>query len=355
MEIYNIRDHKMASATQNVLQTPELFVHILLQLDQRSLLTTAQRVNQHWHQTVKHTPIIQEALFFKSRGASTKAARRQQEKHAPQFPGVFNPVLVELFPDWFIGNTNGAPTGSTAIAKVSRESFGRLRLGKLKSYERRREAFLRPGASWRRMLVQQPPIYKVGVLRHTSQLGGPIVSFMPRHCKTGFRMGALYDIVHSELGANQGRCSLYWLAGASEDDGGREAGAGTAAAEAVATAELRSNMDYELHDERLNPQLVEKLEKWISERKCLVVWSHRLRGCVKGYVNPEDVAFRHKYHYPEWETYFNREVARNHARASLLRERQQRGQNRITRSKTAFQKRIQAQAEAEAAKGSQYA
>lgn len=42
----------------------ELLEAVLLELDMRTLLVSAQRVSKHWHAVIKHSPRIQQALFY---------------------------------------------------------------------------------------------------------------------------------------------------------------------------------------------------------------------------------------------------------------------------------------------------
>ncbi|KAB8257628.1 hypothetical protein BDV32DRAFT_152216 [Aspergillus pseudonomiae] len=121
------------AAPAKVLSTFELLELILLQLDTQTLLT-AQRTCRTWHSIIQESVAIQKALFFipiQPSSASTK---------------VQNPLLAKLFPGFFTSDT----------------SF----LASMDMLQRpeKLEAYIRPEASWRRMLVQQPPIPRIGFL-----------------------------------------------------------------------------------------------------------------------------------------------------------------------------------------------
>lgn len=118
----------------SVLWIPELLEPILLCLDMRTLLTSAQCVCWYWHDTINRSKAIQEALFF-----------QPVKVHDPVHP-VHNPLLQELF--W--------PTGSeTPFLDVP--PF---------LPEKRNKAFHRKEASWRRMLIRQPPTSKLGIIEY---------------------------------------------------------------------------------------------------------------------------------------------------------------------------------------------
>lgn len=117
----------------HVLCITELLELILLQLDMRTLLTS-QRVCRKWSSLVRSSSKIQESLFFE-----------------PVLPGsvptkVQNPLLAEVFPPFFV-ETKG---------RIGMDSFDMIK------HPEKQVSYLRPEASWRRMLVQQPPAYRLG-------------------------------------------------------------------------------------------------------------------------------------------------------------------------------------------------
>ncbi|KAI1820189.1 hypothetical protein F4861DRAFT_524096 [Xylaria intraflava] len=157
--------------SDSVFNTVELLECILFELDMRALLMI-QRVNSLWRDTIASSPRIQESLYF--RPAAT------------QKPPIRNPMLLEAFPLWFLENAN-----------LDRQHFPkRVRLLNLErlpiSQESRKEAFEHPGASWRRMLVQQPPIPSLGRLEQSVWPANSHELHFDQF-PDGLRMGFLYD------------------------------------------------------------------------------------------------------------------------------------------------------------------
>ncbi|KAF8144400.1 hypothetical protein K438DRAFT_1426589, partial [Mycena galopus ATCC 62051] len=115
-----------------VLSIPELLELILVRLPMRDLLVTAPLVSKTWHAATL-SPELQRALFFEPDALS---------------PPIRNPLLMETFPPFFAvppPNQNrwlwpGTPDAIKAMP-----------------WSRAPEAFKRANASWRRMLVTQPP------------------------------------------------------------------------------------------------------------------------------------------------------------------------------------------------------
>ncbi|KAJ5937332.1 hypothetical protein N7454_004632 [Penicillium verhagenii] len=128
------------NAQIRALAIPEIVTSILHELDMRTLLG-AQRINSVWRHLICNSKSLQETLFL-----------RPIRHEARDNTRVKNPLLAESFPSLFpthiLGHGNGQNIKLTDLPwekdPVSREIF------------------LRPEASWRRMLTHQPPIYKVG-------------------------------------------------------------------------------------------------------------------------------------------------------------------------------------------------
>lgn len=55
----------LSFSMDEVLGTTELLEAILLSLDQRTLLVSAQRVNHTWHTLIQISTTLQQALFFR--------------------------------------------------------------------------------------------------------------------------------------------------------------------------------------------------------------------------------------------------------------------------------------------------
>jgi hypothetical protein len=110
---------------------PEICENVLLGLDVRTLLLS-QLVCQRWADLIHSSSAIQQALFFKP-----AASKHLQERQ-------INPLLAEQFPPWFPeDNPEACAKGFSALD--------------MNEFFESRERYLHPNASWRRMLIQQPP------------------------------------------------------------------------------------------------------------------------------------------------------------------------------------------------------
>ncbi|KAH9906032.1 hypothetical protein F4778DRAFT_802447 [Xylariomycetidae sp. FL2044] len=133
------------------LSIPELLELILLHLDPRTLLVSAPRVRRFWHATITTSPPLQRALFFLADPADPNRIAHP----------VANGLLREAFPSIF--ERTGAmesvhrPTPAPWIPEGVPATVGDL-LG--------RRGFGCRDASWRRMLVRQPPLRGVAYYAH---------------------------------------------------------------------------------------------------------------------------------------------------------------------------------------------
>ncbi|KAJ5475661.1 hypothetical protein N7539_007948 [Penicillium diatomitis] len=148
----------------------ELIEAILRQVDMQTILL-AQRVCRQWALCIRESSAIQEILFFRPAPANRP---RQQ-----------NPLLAFKFPYWFPADD----AGSCAIAFGAADMHHFLEIS---------DIYRRPEASWRRMLVQQPPIMAMGwVERSVSPSDGRDLYRweMPLQAFGGLKMNMLYDLV----------------------------------------------------------------------------------------------------------------------------------------------------------------
>ncbi|WEW56031.1 hypothetical protein PRK78_001466 [Emydomyces testavorans] len=141
----------MEPAKSAVKHTPELLESVLLQMDMRTLLTSAQLVCRHWHTMINESPALQKALFFKAQENAPNNAKQ-----------IINPLLAEVFSPFFTWES--ARESENPRRGPTQGVFDNLPLTKNK------DAFLRKGASWRRMLVMQPPARSMGVITYTNAL-----------------------------------------------------------------------------------------------------------------------------------------------------------------------------------------
>ncbi|PLB46530.1 hypothetical protein P170DRAFT_511278 [Aspergillus steynii IBT 23096] len=174
-----------------VLITPELLEIILLHLDTRTLLVSAQRVCRTWTALIQTSPAIQQALFFQQTARNPNLERdkwntesiwhsllpsRLQENgkidqgsingyESPHPPRIYNPLLVQAFPPFFPpihDNEEKATETETQTEHEGREkeneiSFSFKPLDMLSSPQKK-TAYMRKEASWRKMLLCQPPV-----------------------------------------------------------------------------------------------------------------------------------------------------------------------------------------------------
>lgn len=130
------------------LKVPELLEQVLLYLTQAEILQL-QRVSHFWLDAISGSPSLQQKLFFQPLPPS-KAAGRLPE---------FNPIVEALFPFLFKPETIlflGPWLYSDMAAETIQHWAGDLA---------RRQAVLRPEASWRLMLPVQPAAPIDGVLQ----------------------------------------------------------------------------------------------------------------------------------------------------------------------------------------------
>ncbi len=197
----------MVSAAEKVFSTPELLMEILSGLDMRTLLLS-QRVSKQWQYIIAKTRVLQRALFFEPITATSDAKLVRDRE--------LNPLLREVFPPFFreneryeFGSYNGLHelmVGANARPFSFMDSGGN---------PNRRRAFLRAGASWRRMLVQQPAALKIGFIERE---GHSQMSYSNACIPEpgGVRMGALYDLVYQFMGIQEAADSgnnafgVYW-------------------------------------------------------------------------------------------------------------------------------------------------
>lgn len=156
----------------NLQSLPTELLEAILSLVDIQTLLLAQRVSRQFAHCIEESPQLQQILFFQP--APTTTPRQQ------------NPLLASKFPYWF-------PADDYKSCTIS---FG---AGDMQDFLESSDVYRYP-ASWRRMLVQQPPILTLGWVER-----GIAVSDMvdlhrwevPLQVFGGLRMNMLYDIVIS--------------------------------------------------------------------------------------------------------------------------------------------------------------
>ncbi|KAJ7490550.1 hypothetical protein FB451DRAFT_1079334, partial [Mycena latifolia] len=156
----------MSTAKDTVMTTPELLELTLSQLPIRDLLVTAPLVCKTW-QAITLLPSLQRTFFFQPDLSSEP---------------VQNPLLAELFSPFFTPegpNRWSWPGDADSIMAMP--------------WYKAPDAFKREDASWRRMLVTQPPAQTIIVTERRHARGGDSER---RAVLNGLslRMGTLYDI-----------------------------------------------------------------------------------------------------------------------------------------------------------------
>jgi hypothetical protein len=174
-----------------VLTTPELLEIILLHLDTRTLLVSAQQVCQTWTVLIQSSPAIQQALFFQpftpklKRGKchaksiwnsvlpsplkkDTKLDQGSINEYESSYTRpIYNPLLVQAFRPFFpsvyelplIHDNEGKATETKHEGKEQEKEnpFSFKTLDMLSSPQKE-SAYKRKEASWRKMLLRQPPV-----------------------------------------------------------------------------------------------------------------------------------------------------------------------------------------------------
>ncbi|KNG85904.1 hypothetical protein ANOM_006089 [Aspergillus nomiae NRRL 13137] len=141
-----------------IFHIPEILEQILLQTPPQTLLTAAQRTSQTWHALITTSPKLQEALFFRPQKPLTPSNSSSSSTTTHR---TLNPLLTpKIWPQLFRKRLDSQPATTTTT------NYG-YTLPPADPLEE--ELYLRPDASWRRMLVQQPPTSSIGVfVMHSS-------------------------------------------------------------------------------------------------------------------------------------------------------------------------------------------
>ncbi|KAJ7460069.1 hypothetical protein B0H11DRAFT_2047548 [Mycena galericulata] len=157
----------MSTAKDAVISTPELLELTLAQLPMRDLLLTAPLVSKTW-QAITLASSLQRALFFEPDPSASEP--------------VQNPLLAEMFPPFF------GPEGRTRWSWPGRSSTIMAM-----PWSKAPDEFRRKEASWRQMLVCQPPVQTM-VIKETCH--GRAGNFTRRAelNDLSLRMGHLYDL-----------------------------------------------------------------------------------------------------------------------------------------------------------------
>jgi hypothetical protein len=148
-------DSGMQDAAGHVFSTPELLESILLQLPLSDLLIRAPLVCHHFHDTISQSIALQQALYF--------APKTDAKRSTP------NPLLINGNMALFVDKRFKLDNGKKGFAKYSwpNDPAADLKPFKPKS-EPQHDSITRKEASWRKMLVIQPPVKVLSIIFETS-------------------------------------------------------------------------------------------------------------------------------------------------------------------------------------------
>lgn len=196
----------MPNAAGRVFQHLELLRLILLRVDPCTLLVSALRVSRRWNAAIMGSAQLQERLFFRP-VTLRRGARRVQP--------VQNPLVVLrgwMFHMLFYINHDDAddlrwalekgtaypvhvPSGPSSVVPL------RYILHEIQGSLYGTAAFSRRGASWRKLLLQQPPIRSFGLVVSRRSSDGWYDTEMGRaDVPRGLRLGHLWDTMRQVLG-----------------------------------------------------------------------------------------------------------------------------------------------------------
>ncbi|KAI4870663.1 hypothetical protein F4820DRAFT_220588 [Hypoxylon rubiginosum] len=226
---------------EHVFSIPELLEAILLHVDMATLLVSATRINKAWQAVINTSVLIQRALYFQpvstgSQGPGWEEFLKPCEDTASaqetRIP-IINPLLKKRFGHCFFdtGEFYGYLLRANSFYSMPWRRDGRenpqamarptfpsgpqiaeMTTGELREIETTCRKFTRKEASWRKMLVSQPPPPQLGYLfmeRHRDHFFGPhwvwtaLIEPANNALLPGLRMGTLYDVVQYRAGHHE--------------------------------------------------------------------------------------------------------------------------------------------------------
>lgn len=189
-------------AVTKVLSTPELIESILLHLDTRTLLTTAQRISPAFLAVITSSPRLQRTLFFRPSPSTTAFTPNPLLLWAfPCLMPVLPPQPHSLYQAPLHPSTLFIPAGN--YGRGPRDDNEILPMTDVRFDGRRNLSFTRKGASWRRMLLSQPPAVRVARVELKPDVIWKMVDLSG---EGGLRMGVLFDEVFTMNWAPRRSC-----------------------------------------------------------------------------------------------------------------------------------------------------
>ena len=178
-----------ATAAQQVFSTFELFELILGFLPERYLLLS-QRISSLTKQTIDRSADLQQRLFFRPHLAAPDASESSAYGNYSSCVKM-NPLLERAFPNWFVRKFGDPYSGR------------RVNIFPGHGNQEKANALARPEASWRRMLISQPPIEALFLTQltgtNTDRVLKPESSF-------GLTMGNFFDATIAYGPPSPGSC-----------------------------------------------------------------------------------------------------------------------------------------------------
>ncbi|KAK8123220.1 hypothetical protein PG984_011890 [Apiospora sp. TS-2023a] len=177
-----------------VLATPELLEAILGFVSMRQLLVAGQRVCKLWKDVIDRSPQLQKHLYFRPEPAiEQKGTINAEPLSTIAALATPNPLLQDPFAyHFFPGHQKGTTWyGQRSVARLWKpELLSEIDV----EWMTRRDAFMRAGASWRSMLVSQPPPQELVVVgnAHVRDNNAEVIRLGRGE---PVRMGFLYDLV----------------------------------------------------------------------------------------------------------------------------------------------------------------
>ncbi|KAK1831545.1 hypothetical protein QBC39DRAFT_434056 [Podospora conica] len=189
-------------AVAQVFSTPELVESILVHLDMRTLLTTAQRISRTFLAIITASPRLQRTLFFRPSLPSSMpfTANPLLTWAFPCLMPVFTAPVIGVYDIRLPPSSLFVPAGNYGRGAVEENEM--LPMTDIRYDGRRHLAFTRRGASWRRMLLCQPPAMRVARVETWPEYW-KMVDFS---ATGGLRMGVLFDEVFTMNWAPRRSC-----------------------------------------------------------------------------------------------------------------------------------------------------
>ncbi|KAF2971423.1 hypothetical protein GQX73_g2167 [Xylaria multiplex] len=165
--------HERSTVVADVWAITEIAENILAHLPMRDLLLV-QRVSTGWRELIRSSPVLQELLFMRSR--QSQATQKASSDGIPI--REFNPLLIKHMPQWFSTNEDAWCQSVKDVPWA--QTVSRL-------------VFLRQDASWRHMLLAQPPFTTFESVKQVHAMGGDRLSVGYIEQPDGVCMGLAYD------------------------------------------------------------------------------------------------------------------------------------------------------------------